>query len=222
MKIFLIMILATICETLSAQSFTLTDNIMLSRTTKREYYKCYKKSMKSCRVFIDGEKQSPKMDYLISSNIIREQIKEVWGENYASYEEFGWGYYEIINDSRYRYMVIVEQPINPIAYLLDSELKVDSTIIMGNGVLTTDNIYFTELSYDSDESVHLNWYTINNGQVNHLAELEEKTFCYRNAFDTQIPSCYTDNKGKFYFAIENKKNRKKMYYRIRFKELVCP
>jgi hypothetical protein len=60
MKIFLIMILATICETLSAQSFTLTDNIVLSRTTKREYYKCYKKSMKSCRVFIDGEKQSPK------------------------------------------------------------------------------------------------------------------------------------------------------------------
>ena len=61
------------------------------------------------------------------------------------------------------------------------------------GVLTTDNIFFTEQLYDSDESVHLNWYSICSGQVKHLAELEEKTFCYRNFRDSQIPSSYTDN-----------------------------
>ena len=216
-KIFMILILATICEILNAQSFSQTDNIVLSKTTKREYYKSYKESRKSCRVLIDGKKQSSQMDFLISPNVIKERIKEVWGEDYTNYDEFCWGYYEFDNDSRYRYMVIVEQPINPIAYLLDSELQVDSTIITGNGVLTTDNIYFTERLYDSDESVHLNWYSICDGQVKHLAELEEKTFCHRNVCDSQIPSCFTDNKGKYYFAIENKKNQKKTYYRIMFK-----
>lgn len=222
MKIFLILILTVICEILNAQSFSQTDNIVLSRTTKREYYKLYKESRRSCRVFVDGGKKSPQMDYLISPNVIKERIKEIWGEELVCNDEFGWGYYEFDNDSRYRYMVIVEQPINPIAYLLDSELQVDSTIIIGDGVLTTDNIYFTERLYDSDESVHLDWYTIRNGQVKHLAELEEKSYCYRNAFDSQIPSYYTDNKGSFYFAIENKKNQKKKYYRIILKESVTP
>jgi hypothetical protein len=158
------------------------------------------------------------MDFLISPNIINKRIKEVWGEDYASCDEFGWGYYEFTNDSKYRYMVIVEEPINPIAYLLDADMQVDSTMIVGDGVLTTDNIFFTEQLYDSDESVHLNWYSICSGQVKHLAELEEKTFCYRNFRDSQIPSSYTDNKGKFYFAIENKRTLKRMYYCIKIED----
>ena len=220
MKIFFILTLSAICEILNAQSFSLSDNVVLSKTTKREYYKSYKKSKTSCRVFIDGKNQSPQMDHLISPFIIKERIKEVWGEDYASYDEFGWGYYEFSNDSKYRYMVIVELPINPIAYLLDAEMHVDSTMIIGDGVLTTDNIYFTEQLYDSDESVHLNWYSIHNGQVQPLAKLEEETFCYRNICDPYIPSSYTDNKGKFYFAIENKKTRKRKYYCIRIERNV--
>lgn len=217
MKIFLILMLSTICEILYAQSFSMTDNIVLSRITKSAYNKSYKKTKKACRVFIDGKKQSPQMDYLISPVIIKERINETWGEDFANCDEFGWGYYEISDDLKYKYMVIVEQPINPIAYLLDEKMQVDSTIIIGNGVLTMDDIYFTELLYDSDESVSLNWYVINNGQVKHLAKLEEKTLCFRSVSDSRIPSSYTDNKGIFYFAIENKNTRKKMYYCIQLK-----
>ena len=61
------------------------------------------------------------------------------------YDDFDWRYYELdSNESNYKYMVIVEQPINPAAYLLDKDLKVDSTIIIGDGVLGKNNIYFTE------------------------------------------------------------------------------
>ena len=110
MKIFLILILTVICEILNAQSFSQTDNIVLSRTTKREYYKLYKESRRSYRVFVDGGKKSPQMDYLISPNVIKERIKEIWGEELICNDEFGWGYYEFDNDTRYRYMVIGESP----------------------------------------------------------------------------------------------------------------
>ena len=217
MKLFVILLLSTFCEFLNALSFSQTDNIILSRTTKREFYKKYKASRKSCRNFIDGLKQSPQMDFLISPNIIKERIKELWGDDYSGYDEFGWGYYKFSDDTRYKYMVIIEQPVNPIAYLIDAEMQVDSITIVGNGVLTNDNIYFTELSYDSDESVHLNWYSIDNGKVKHIAELEETSSCFQSLCDSRIPSSYTDNKGIFYFAIENKNTRKKMYYCIQLK-----
>ena len=70
------------------------------------------------------------MNDLITPKAIYSQIKEVWGEDFICYDDFDWRYYELdSNDSNYKYMVIVEQPINPAAYLLDKDLKVDSTTI---------------------------------------------------------------------------------------------
>jgi uncharacterized protein YqeY len=92
-------------------------------------------------------------------------------------------------------------------------MKVDSTIIIGDGVLGKNNIYFTEQLYDSDETVHLNWYNINDGQVKHIAELAETSFSYRNICDDKLPGSFTDNKN-YYFAIEEKMTHKRMYYSV--------
>ena len=70
---------------------------------------------------------------------LNDQIKKVWGDYFFD-DDFDWWYYELdTNDSNYKYMVIVELPINPVAYLLDKDLQVDSTTIIGDGVLSKDN-----------------------------------------------------------------------------------
>ena len=196
----------------------MTDNILLSQITEDEYNKCYKRTKKLCRTFIDGKKQSPLMDHLISSNTIKNRIEELWGKDFASDDLFSWGYYELnANTSKYEYMVIVDGPINPMAYLIDKDMQVDSIAIMGAGVLTLDNIYFTEELYDCDESVFLNWYSVTGNQVKHIAEFKETSFEYQIMFDSRFPGCFTDNKGHYYCAIENKLIQRRCFYRIEFK-----
>ena len=193
----------------------MTDNISVSQITEDEYYKCHKRTRKFCRTFIDGKKQSPEMDYLISSNTIKNRIEEIWGKDYASDDLFGWGYYELgANTSKFKYLVIVDEPINPIAYLLDKDMQVDSITIMGAGVLTSDNIYFTEELYDCDESVHLNWYLITGDQVKRMSEFKETSFEYQIIFDLRLPGCFAGNKGHYYCAIENKLTQQRCYYKI--------
>lgn len=213
MKIICILLLTFYSASLKAQSFTMTDNILLYKITKREYISKYKKSQSSSRELFNGKK-NPQMFFLITPKVINDQIKKVWGDYFFD-DDFDWWYYELdTNDSNYKYMVIVEMPINPVAYLLDKDLQVDSTTIIGDGVLSKDNIYFTEQLYDSDETVHLNWYSINDGQVKHIAELAESSFSYRNICDGKLSSSFTDNNKNYYFAIENKMTHKRMYYRI--------
>lgn len=212
MKIIYILLLTFYSASLKAQSFTMTDNILLYKITKREYISKYKKSQSSSRELFNGKK-NPQMYFLITPKVINDQIKKVWGDYFFD-DDFDWWYYELdSNESNYKYMVIVEQPINPAAYLLDKDLKVDSTIIIGDGVLGKNNIYFTEQLYDSDETVHLNWYNINGGQVKHIAELAETSFSYRNICDDKLPGSFTDNKN-YYFAIEEKMTHKRMYYSV--------
>ena len=213
MKIICLLLLTFYSVSLNAQSFSMSDNIILRQIKKREYIEKYKKSQSTSRALFEGKK-NPQMNYLITPKAIYGQIKEVWGEDFICYDDFDWRYYELdSNESNYKYMVIVEQPINPAAYLLDKDLKVDSTIIIGDGVLGKNNIYFTEQLYDSDETVHLNWYNINGGQVKHIAELAETSFSYRNICDDKLPGSFTDNKN-YYFAIEEKMTHKRMYYSI--------
>ncbi len=213
-----ILLLLFICELLNAQSFSLTDNLLLSKITKREFNKNYRQSKESCYKFIDGKEQSPQMDFLIDSYDIMKRISKQWGEDYSKYEEFSWGYYELDKSvSKYAFMVIVDQPINPIAYLIDKNMQMDSVIIQGDGLLTKSNVYFTEQLFDCDETVHLDWYLITDNQVKHIAELEDRSFRYRNISDSKFPSCFADDMGNFYCAIENKQTQKRSYYRIRFK-----
>ena len=144
MKIICLLLLTFYSVSLNAQSFSMTDNIILCQIKKREYIEKYKKSQSTSRALFEGKKD-PQMNDLITPKAIYSQIKEVWGEDFICYDDFDWRYYELdSNDSNYKYMVIVEQPINPAAYLLDKDLKVDSTIIIGDGVLGKNNIYFTE------------------------------------------------------------------------------
>ena len=212
MRIIYILLFVCTCEVLNAQNFYHTDNLLLSQITKREYHKNYKRAKKSFVEFFDGKKHSSKKDSLIDS-----YIKEQW-EEYINSDEFGWGYYELdANVSKYRYIVVIDGPINEIAYLVDEENQVDySTFIEGCGILTKNNIYFTRQEYDCDESVHLNWYLIIGDQMKHIGELEEISFDYRNIYDSNIPGSFADNKGNFYCAIENKSTFKRKYYVIRF------
>lgn len=72
-----ILLLLIICEILSAQSFSLTDNLLLTQITKREFLKKYRQSKESCKAFIDGKEKFPKMDFLIDSYDINISIN-VW------------------------------------------------------------------------------------------------------------------------------------------------
>lgn len=214
-----ILLLLIICEILSAQSFSLTDNLLLTQITKREFLKKYRQSKESCKTFIDGKEKFPKMDFLIDSYDINNGKRNQCGEDSSRYEEFSWGYYELDkNASKYAYMIVVNQPINPIAYLIDKNMQMDSVVIQGDGVLTKNNVYYTEQLYDCDETVHLDWYLITSNHVKHIAELVDKTYRYRNISDSKFPSCFADDKGNYYCAIENKYTQKKYYYWIRFKK----
>ena len=155
------------------------------------------------------------MDYLLAPYIIKEKIKEDYGNDYANCDDFKWGYYKLdVGSCNYQYLVIVEHPINPISYVLNEELQPDSMVIIGDGVLTKENIYFTERLYDSDETVYLNWYQISECEVKHVAELKDKSYDYRNICDSKLPSGFADDKGNYYCAIENKKTHNQIFYRI--------
>ena len=220
MRILLFFLMICICNTVNAQKFELTDNLLLTEIAKKKYYRSYKKSGNRGLNFIDGKKLSPKMDYLIGSSVINNQIKGVWGDDYNGYEEFGWGYYELNNNDSYKFLIIVDMPINPIAYLLKADLQIAPITIHGAGVLTKDNIYITEKMYDSDETIHLTWYLISGSQVKRVAELEDKSFDYVIMRDSVIPGTFVDNNGNYYCAIENKMTHKRKYYIIKLcKEL---
>ena len=90
-----ILLLLFLCELLNAQSFSMTDNLLLSEITKREFIKKYRQSKELCRKFIDGKEQSPQMDFLIDSCDIKKRISKQRGEDYSKCEEFSWGYYEL-------------------------------------------------------------------------------------------------------------------------------
>lgn len=213
MKLFYVFLLFLACKTLYAQSFYKTDNLLLSQISKKEFIKCHKRSKNSCVKFYSGKKQTRKMDYLMKS--VKYKIKKESGEGSADCDDFRWGYYELNKEtSKYHFMVIVEQPINPKAYVLNESLQPDSMVIIGDGILTKENIYFTERLYDSDETVYLNWYQISDSEVKHVAELKDKSYDYRNRHDSKIPSCFADNKGNYYCAIENKKTHNQIFYRI--------
>lgn len=215
MRLFYVFLLFLACKTLDAQPFYKTDNLLLSQITKKEFRRCYKKSRNSYYKFYDGKKQSPKMDYLLAPYIIKEKIKEDYGNDYANCDDFKWGYYKLdVGSCNYQYLVIVEHPINPISYVLNEELQPDSMVIIGDGVLTKENIYFTERLYDSDETVYLNWYQISECEVKHVAELKDKSYDYRNICDSKLPSGFADDKGNYYCAIENKKTHNQIFYRI--------
>ena len=217
-----ILLLLFLCELLNAQSFSMTDNLLLSEITKREFIKKYRQSKELCRKFIDGKEQSPQMGFLIDSCDIKKRISKQRGEDYSKCEEFSWGYYELDkNVSKYAFMVIIDQPINPIAYLIDKNMQMDSVVIQGDGLLTKSNVYFTEQLFDSDETVHLNWYLIKDNQVKHIAELEDRSFRYRNVSDSKLPSCFADDKGNYYCAVENKQTQKRSYYKIRIEDRGC-
>ena len=227
-----------VCNSFNAQSFKMTDNLLLSEISKNKFYKCFKKSKHGRLNVINGKKQSPYMDFLINTPVIKNQIIEQWGNDYCNYDEFEWGYYKLNSNTKYKYIVIVDQPINPITYLLSEDLQVDSITIHGLGMLTKDNIYFTTELYDSDETVHLNWYSINGNQVKHIAELKENSFEYimledivpdsfkdgkdANLFEgvedkMVLWGCFGDGKGNYYCAIENKITHKKKYYKLKLK-----
>jgi len=216
MRIFLFLLIC-ICTSAKAQKFELTDNLSLTELTKKKYYRCYKKSENRRLKFTDGKKLSPKMDFLIDSTVIKNQVIAVWGDDYNDYEEFGWGFYELKDNDCYKFLVIVEMPINPIAYLLEESLQVAPITIHGAGVLTKDNIYYTEQLYDCDETIHLNWYLINENQVEHIAELEDKSFDNFIMGDSIISGKFADNDGNYYFAIENKMTQKRKYYKVKFR-----
>ena len=215
MRRVLFIFMVCVCNTINAQKFELTNNLLLTEITMKKYYRCYKKSENTGLNFIDGKRLSPKMDFLIGSPVIKNQIKEVWGDDYNDYEEFGWGYYELNNNDSYKFLVIVEMPINPIAYLLKENLQIAPITILGAGKLTKDNIYFTEQLYDSDETINLNWYLIIGNQVKHLAELEDKSFDHFIMCDSAILGSFADDNGNYYFAIENKQTHKRKYYKIK-------
>ena len=216
--VFLILIVF-VCNAVNAQEFVHTDNLLLSEITKKKYYRCYMKSRNTGLEFVDGKKLSPKMDFLIGVPVIKKQIEDVWGDNYNDYEEFGWGYYEFKNNVYYKYLVNVDQPINPIGYLLKEDLQVDSVTIPGAGILTTGNIYFTMRVFDSDETVHLNWYSIIQNKVEHIAELIDNSYEFYTLSDPVLPDIFTDDNGNYYFAIENKQTHKRKYYIIKLRNV---
>ena len=82
---------------------------------------------------------------------------------------------------------------NRITYMLSEDLQVDSITIHGLGMLTKDNIYFTTELYDSDETIHLNWYSINGNQVKHIAKLKDNSFEYTMSEDI-VPDSFKDGK----------------------------
>ena len=100
-------------------------------------------------------------------------IKDVWGDDFFNNDDFCWGFYKLDeSETGFSYMVIVDEPINPIAYLLDNNNKVDPIAIRGDGVMTDNNVYYAQRMYDCDEKNHLDWYSIFDGTIDHFAQLE--------------------------------------------------
>ncbi len=213
MKTLVALLLFIKCLGLCAQTFKMTDNIRLNQITDREYAVSYKKSKKSCARYTSMKRGSQKMKSLLGSTFIWEKIERQWGRDFDKHDDFFWGYYKL--DSVYcgfSYMVIVNEPINPHAYLLRVDSGVDSVSISGDGVLTRKYIYFTQQMFDGDESFQLDWYAIRDKGVKAFGELSEETGRYRGVFSDKIPSCFVGFDGNYYFAIEDKTSLERKYY----------